>query len=92
MERKHFYGKAWLVHVTGYMKSSGTQDPFEELACIRRFNTCDLFGGPLSHNSAAQIASFRTEINDIVDLFDNIEIVFYDYDGISPVDKSLKNA
>ena len=58
---------------------------------IRSFDLHHLFGCALGDQFTAAIAAFRTQVNQPVRNFDDVEIVFDDQDRVAGIDKSLKH-
>ena len=51
---------------------------FEEAAGVGRFDFYNFFGRALGYDSAAQVAAFGAEVNNVVCLLNDVQIVFYD--------------
>src|SRR5580692_826904 len=68
-----------------------SQHASESLASIGLFGTRDEFGRPLSYDAAAAFATFGAEIDDPVSLFDDVEMVLDDEDGIAERDQALED-
>src|SRR5208283_4746488 len=67
------------------------QKACKSLARIRFFTARNVFGSSLCHDAAATLTTFRSEIDNPVGLFDDIEIVLDDQDRIAEIDQALKN-
>ena len=51
----------------------------------------DLFGCSDCDQLTAPISAFRTEVNDVICNFDDIQVVFNDDDRIAAIDQPLEN-
>src|SRR5438876_8234594 len=67
------------------------EDASESLAGVGLFGAGDLFGRALRDDAAAAFAAFGAEIDDPVGLFDDVEIVLNDEDGVAERDEALEN-
>ncbi len=77
-----------------YTSDGGTpslQNLFQKLAGVGGFDFCDLFGSALRDDGAAHVAAFRTEIDDVVGHFDDVEIVFDHENRIALVTERLQH-
>src|SRR5271154_3704560 len=67
------------------------QDSRERLASVGFLDARDLLWSSLRNDASAAAAAFRTEIDDPVSLFHDIEIVFDDQHGVSEIDEALQH-
>src|SRR5579862_434652 len=67
------------------------QDAGEGLAGVGLFVAGDEFGRTLGHDAAAAFAPFGAEVDDPIGLFDDIEVVLDDEDGVAEADEALEN-
>jgi len=51
----------------------------------------DLFRGALGDDAAAAFAAFGTEVDDPVGLFDDVEMMFDDQDGVAKSNETLED-
>ena len=65
--------------------STWEKNLLQKLSCVTLFACSDLFGSSLRDDRASVIASFWTEIDDVIGSFDHIEIVFYNQHRASVV-------
>ena len=63
------------------------KDGVKELSRERSGIFRQLFRGSLGHNVSAPLSPFRTQINDIVRHFNNVQIMLNDQDGIALIDQ-----
>src|SRR5277367_1601395 len=71
--------------------SFAVQRAGENLAGVGFFRARNLFGGPLRDDAAAFFAAFGAKINDPVRLFDDVEIMFDDQDGVAESDEAVEH-
>src|SRR5277367_1613022 len=71
--------------------SVAVQRAGENLSGIGFFCARNLFGGALRDDAAAFFAAFRAKINDPVRLFDDVEIMFDDQDGVAESDEAVQH-
>ena len=50
----------------------------------------DFLGGAGGHNSAAGIATFGPEVNDVVGAFDHVHIVLHHHQGVALLDEAVE--
>ena len=67
------------------------QNLLEILTGVAVLNKCNLLRCSASHNAAAAVAAFRSEINDIIRRFYYVEIVLDNKDTAAAVAKAFKN-
>src|SRR2546421_2590798 len=63
----------------------------EGLAGVGLFGASDEFGRALGDDAAAAFAAFGAEIDDPVGLFDDVEVVFDDENGVAEVNEALQD-
>src|SRR5579859_7243182 len=67
------------------------EDAGESLASIGLFGAGDEFGRALGDDAAAAFAALRAEVDDPVGLFDDVEVMLDDEDGVAERDEALKD-
>src|SRR5580700_1511718 len=67
------------------------QDAGESLAGVGFFGAGDLFGRALGDDAAAAFAAFGAEVDDPVGLFDDVEVMLDDQDGVAESDEALED-
>src|SRR5579859_660859 len=67
------------------------EDAGESLASIGFFGAGDEFGRALGDDAAAAFAALRAEVDDPVGLFDDVEVMLDDQDGVAEGDEALKD-
>jgi hypothetical protein len=50
-----------------------------------------MFGRALGDDAAAALAPFRAEVNDPIGLFDDVEVMLDDEDGVAEGDEALED-
>lgn len=63
----------------------------EVMAGVALFDLADVLGGALGEDFSAFVASFGTDINQVIGSFDDIEIVFDDDDGVALIDEFMQD-
>jgi hypothetical protein len=67
------------------------QDTGQSLAGVGFFSAGDLFGRALGDDAATSFAAFGAEVNDPVGLFDDVEVMLDDEDGVAERDETLED-
>ena len=67
------------------------EDAGESLAGVGLFGAGDLFGRALGDDAATAFAAFGTEVDDPVGLFDDVEVMLDDEDGVAEADQALED-
>jgi hypothetical protein len=68
-----------------------TQNSGERLPGVRLLDPSNLLRGALRDDAATSLAAFGPQINEPVSLFDDVQIVFDDQDGVAQVHEALQN-
>src|SRR6266849_6177264 len=63
----------------------------QRLAGVGFFGAGDEFGGALGDDAAAAFAAFGAEVDDPVGLFDDVQVVLDDEDGVAEIDEALQD-
>src|SRR5580692_6893185 len=74
-----------------YARSAAVQRAGENLSSVGFFHARHLFRRALRDDAAAVFAAFWTEINDPVGLFDDVEIMLDDQDGVAERDEAVED-
>ncbi len=68
------------------------QNGLQVLTGVRTLDQCDLFRCAGCDNLTALVATFRTEIDDPVGRFDDVQIMLDDSDGVTVIAQAVQYA
>src|SRR5271157_791989 len=71
--------------------AGGPQGTRERLAGVGFLDAGDLLGSPLRNDAPAALTAFGAEVNDPIRLFDDVEVVLDDQDGVTEFDEALED-
>src|SRR5437867_2569499 len=71
--------------------SINAEDAGQGLAGVGFFRAGDKFGRALGDDAAAAFAAFGAEVDNPVGLFDDVEVVLDDEDGVTEIDEALQD-
>ena len=80
-----------MVIIVAISCNSSVEQGAEDVAGVGAAGACDFFGGAGGDDAPAVFTAFGTEIDDVVGLFDHVEVVFDHQNCVSKRDQTLEH-